>query len=996
MSTASPGGVLSSFASPQGAPAGLGGLAGSLATHIASQVGPVAALAGHVDTVQRAVQLAQTGFSLLQRPPAAIADSINQAVGSTAKLTQMNRYVTLDTPLGEDVLLVSVAVVDEHVNRLPEMHLDLLSHRNDLKPADLIGQQVRLRFDPQSRQSLLAAATAVSGDETRYFDGFVASFDRVGNPGSVTQYHMSVVPWFWFLTRSTDCRIFQEQTAQAILSTVFADHGFSDFAFDIHSEQKPLEYVVMYQESYYNFCARLMEQEGLIWTHRYEKDRHLLVIGDGNAMFRPIEGLASVPYADSASSEYNGIDQLNQGGHFGVGKIVYRDFNHQTPSSPLMMVEVESTLKYARLATTERFEHQSLYDHAADGDRYALQAIEAEEAEGQRYTGQGYAWRMTTAGSVSVTGHPVAADNQAYVILQVRHEAVNDYTAHAAKLPYRNSFVLLPQKVAYRARRITPKPLIQGTQSAIVVGPKGEQIHTNGSCVKLHFLWDRRGKLDGSDSMWIRVSQPWAGAGWGAAAIPRIGQEVLVAFNQGDPDNPVIVGRVFNGEQGNPYHGAAGQTMGIKSQTHKGEGSNELRFSDVNGSQEVFLHAQKDMNTVIKDAETHTVEAGPRTVSLLKGSESKRILEGGMTETIALTRDTSANVINTKAIASKAGPGMQSHQASDGIEHRVGESVVTMTPDSIKLSHGPSTILINANGIYLDGPVIHLNQGSVQTPEQALALQWAAAQAMIAQGLASSDPATRAAASKLAQSLKAQQLAKLADHVYHPNDPPPTGWKAIGNDPEALKAYGLKPSDLQKPGSNFGAQMYAPDPAVFGDTMKPAIAFKGTQQLFGEDMSNNLAQGLGDDSPYYRNAVTIGKDLQASGAASGVDLTGHSLGGGLASAASEASGSSAITFNAAGLDPGTVAQYGGAAQASNITAYRVDGDILTGMQEGRLGPISDATATLMPKAVGTPVTLDGTSVTTVGRHLMGEVSNGLGEQVSKDELNLASHLNSSN
>ncbi|MGN4078073.1 type VI secretion system Vgr family protein, partial [Burkholderia gladioli] len=269
------------------------------------------------------------------------------------------------------------------------------------------------------------------------------------------------------------------QTAQAILSTVFADHGFSDFAFDIHSEQKPLEYVVMYQESYYNFCARLMEQEGLIWTHRYEKDKHTLVIGDSNAMFRPIEGLASVPYADSASSEYNGIDQLNQGGHFGVGKIVYRDFNHQTPSSPLMMVEVESTLKYARLATTERFEHQSLYDHAADGDRYALQAIEAEEAEGQRYTGQGYAWRMTTAGSVSVTGHPVAADNQAYVILQVRHEAVNDYTAHAAKLPYRNSFVLLPQKVAYRARRVTPKPLIQGTQSAIVVGPKGEQIHTN-------------------------------------------------------------------------------------------------------------------------------------------------------------------------------------------------------------------------------------------------------------------------------------------------------------------------------------------------------------------------------------------------------------------------------------------------------------------------------------------------------------------------------------
>ncbi|RAE79022.1 type VI secretion system tip protein VgrG, partial [Burkholderia multivorans] len=518
---------------------------------------------------------------------------------------------------------------------------------------------------------------------------------------------------------------------------------------------------------------------------------------------------------------------------------------------------------------------------------------------------------------------------------------------------------------------------------------------TNGSCVKLHFLWDRRGQMDGSDSMWIRVSQPWAGAGWGAAAIPRIGQEVLVSFNQGDPDNPVIVGRVFNGEQGNPYHGAAGQTMGIKSQTHKGQGSNELRFSDVNGAQEVFLHAQKDMKTVIKDSETHTVEAGARTVSLLKGSETKQIAQGGLSETIALTRDTTANVINTKAIASKAGPGMQSHQASDGMEFRVGESIVTMTPDGIKLAHGPSTILMNANGIYLDAPVIHLNQGSAQAPEQALALQWAEAQAMIAEGLASPDPATRAAAGKLANSLKAQQMAKLADHVYHPNDPPPTGWKMVTNDPEALKAFGLKPSDFLKGGSNFGAQMYVPDPKVFGDSMKPSIAFKGTQQLFGEDMTNNMAQGLGADAPYYRSAVSIGKNIQAAGASSGVDFTGHSLGGGLASAAAEASGSSAMTFNAAGLNPGTVAQYGGTVQPTNITAYRVDGDILTGLQEGRLGPISDGTAQLMPKAVGTPVTLDGESITTVGRHMMGDVTNGMNQQVAKDEFDLVSQLNSS-
>ncbi|WP_423391484.1 type VI secretion system Vgr family protein [Burkholderia sp. LMG 21824] len=999
MSFAPNGGIPSGFGgSSLGSLSALGGLAGPIASTVAGQIGPLAGVASHLETVQRAVQLAQTGFSLMEKTPAAIADALNNAVGGVARLTQMNRYVTIDTPLGPDVLLVSAAVIDEHVNRLPEIQLDLLSHQHDLTPDHLIGQPIKLQLDHQAQQSTLEriVASGSDGEDNRFFDGYVSSFDRAGNPGRVTQYHMTVVPWFWFLTRSTDCRIFQNKTSRDILTEIFQEFGFTDFEFDIRTELKPIEYIVMYQESYYNFCARLMEQEGLIWTHRYEKDKHILVIGDTNFVFRAIEGLATVPYADRESSEYNGIDQLHEGRRFGVGRVTYQDFNHQNPSSPLMLAQAEpQTLQHARLDTTERFEHQSLYDHGDDGDRYTRIAMQAEEAQAHRYTGGGYAWRMTAAGSVTVTNHPVMANNQEYVILHVRHEAVNDYTEHAAKLPYRNSFSLLPKKIPYRSPRNTPKPVIHGTQSAIVVGPKGEQIHTNGSCVKLHFLWDRRGKMDGSDSMWIRVSQPWAGDGWGAAAIPRIGQETVVAFNQGDPDNPVIVGRVYNGEQGNPYHGAAGQTMGIKSQTHKGGGSNELRFSDVNGAQEVFLHAQKDMNTLIKDAETHTVEAGARTVSLLKGSETKQIAQGGMKETIALTRDTTANVINTKAIASKAGPGMQSHQASDGIEHRVGDGVVTMKPDSIKLTFGPSTIVINANGIYLDGPVIHLNRGSALSAEQALALEWSDAQAMIAQGLASPDPATRAAATKLASSMKAQQLAKLADHVYHPNDPPPTGWKMATNDPDALKAFGLKPSDFEKSGSNFGSQMYVPDPKVFGDSMKPTVAFKGTQQLFGEDMSNNMAQGLGADAPYYRNAVTIGKNIETTGASSGVDFTGHSLGGGLASAAAEASGGSAVTFNAAGLSPETVAQYGGTAQAANITAYRVDGDILTGLQEGRLGPISDGTAALMPKAVGSPVTLDGESVTTVGRHLMGDVTNGINQQVAKDQLDLVSQMNSS-
>ncbi|WP_406806261.1 type VI secretion system Vgr family protein [Burkholderia semiarida] len=689
----------------------LGGLAGPVASSVAGSLGPLAGLAGHVDTVQRALQLAQTGFSLMEKTPGAIAEAINGAA-NPARLTQLNRYVTLDTPLGPDVLLVSAAVIDEHVNRLPEIHLDLLSHRHDLRPDDLIGQQVKIRFDQQARLSTLERVVASgTGDNDRYFDGYVASFDRAGNPGNVTQYHLTAVPWFWFLTRSTDCRIFQNKTAQDILTEIFQEHGFSDFVFDIRTSQKPLEYVVMYQESYYNFCARLMEQEGLVWTHRYEKDKHFLVIGDTNLLFRPIDGLATVPFAATEASEDSGIDQLHEGRRFGVGKITFRDFNHQNPSSPLMLVEAgPQNLKHARLDATERFEHQSLYDHGDDGNRYARFAMEAEEAQAHRYTGSGYAWRMTTAGTVAVANHPVLENNQEYVILHVRHEAVNDYTQHSAKLPYRNSFSLLPKKIPYRAPRATPKPVIHGTHSAIVVGPKGEEIYTNGSAVKVHFPWDRRGKKDGSDSMWVRVSQPWAGDGWGAAAIPRIKQEVLVAFNQGDPDNPVIVGRVFNGEQGNPYHGAAGQTMGIKSQTHKGQGSNEIRMTDTNGMQEFFMHAQKDMNTVVENNETHKVMGPMRTVLVATGSEEKQIPQGNLTETIAEKRSTTATTVEVATPAKDGGGGTQVYVAERGILLKVQDSSISLAPEGIRLEHNGSVILMTDDGVTVNGKRIDLNK----------------------------------------------------------------------------------------------------------------------------------------------------------------------------------------------------------------------------------------------------------------------------------------------
>ncbi|SDT88651.1 PAAR-like domain-containing protein [Halopseudomonas salegens] len=266
----------------------------------------------------------------------------------------------------------------------------------------------------------------------------------------------------------------------------------------------------------------------------------------------------------------------------------------------------------------------------------------------------------------------------------------------------------------------------------------------------------------------------------------------------------------------------------------------------------------------------------------------------------------------------------------------------------------------------------------------------------------------QAATERFERNNVAVEHARLSQAVYDPSQPPPEGWIDISNDPEKLAQYNLDPDDLSAEGSNFRAAVYEPDPAVFGSDMKPTVAFKGTQN--GEDWKNNLAQGIDRQSDYYENAVQIGKDIKRSGAL--VDITGHSLGGGLASAASQASGRPATTFNAAGLHDNTVERYGGVVHQTDIQAYRVDGEILTGIQEPgwggtaaaagagfSLGGVKGAAigvlarwglAAVMPDSVGTPHTLEGKGLDPIDRHLMPQVIDSIEEQKSEDQQVLAS------
>jgi type VI secretion system secreted protein VgrG len=971
---------------------GASGMLGQVAGLAGTFAGGSAA-AQAIGQASQAAQLAQTAAALLDgKTPATIADAINSLSGSKGKLTQQGRIIRLESPFGEDALLINTMIADEHVNDLFHIALDMLSYAPDLNGKDIVGKPVLLRLllakDGLSLTNVLSGAGAETAPKERFFHGYVSRFGRVGDSGSVTRYTAEVKPWLWFLDRSKDSRIFIGKTPEDILREIFDGYGFQDVEFHLKSTYEKFEYIVQYRESDFNFVSRLMEQEGLAYWFRHEEKKHVLVISDNNDFFSEIKGFKSIQYYGAAApAQRDSIEQWDEAFQYRVGKMTFRDFNYQTPSTPLLHVEVPTTLQHSQIANTEHYDYHSLYDRRDQGERYATFAMQAEEVRAHEFTGGGYTRAMLAGGKFLLANHKTSAyNNKEFALLSVHHEAANDYTQHQGKLAYRNTFTALPVEIPYRPVKVTPKPFVQGTQTAIVVGPKGEEIHVDKQGrVPIHFHWDRQGEMDGKDTIFVRISQPMAGQGWGGSTIPRIGQEVIVSFIEGDPDNPIIVGRVYNGEAANPYGGSLGEAMGMRSKTHKGGGYNEFMMLDTKGAEKLSLQAQRDMHVKVKNNQSTKVHADKSTY-----------VGGGHTENIK--KDVAITV------------------AEGGYDLTVNEKHMHVTAKTeIKLVVGDNSITIDQKGITIKGlkivssataenlivgEPVNINPAPPPpTPAQALAAQWAEQQAIIDEGLRSQNPAVRAAARKLEASRKAQQMALLSGHVYDPTKPLPPGWDIKTNDPATLAPYGLKPGDFKIAGSHYGAQMYTPDPAVFGNSMKPTIAFKGTdpKNSLSEDMENNFAQGVDANSPYYKRSVELGTKVARAGMSGSVDGTGHSLGGGDASAFSRASGAEAYTFNAAGLNPATVAHYGGSTYPSTITAYRVDGEILTSLQEPTVldhitSPTTSLIGDMMPKAVGAPVTMPSTSVLPLSRHGMADVNNGIGQIVQQDQSALTSLL----
>jgi type VI secretion system secreted protein VgrG len=508
--------------------------------------------------------------------------------------------ITLTSPLPPAELLFESMTMTCGLSMLGEMPLNLLSSRADIAPEDLLGKSVTVKVES-------------AGDAKRYFNGYVTRFALGAHRGRHHRYQATVRPWLWFLTRTTDCRVFQEESVPDIVKKVFGDHKVANFEFKLFREYRKWTYCVQYRESDYDFVARLLELEGIYWYFEHTDGQHKLVLVDSQSAHDAVPGHETLPYIETAggsppTTEY--ISNWTFAREVKTGKAVLTSYDFERPSTSLL-VEKEKSRAY-ELSDYEMFDYQGDYVQGADGSQLVEDRRDELQARFQLLHGVSNGHFIEVGRLLKMRSHPREDQNAEYLVTGLSVHAQNARESGVGAGGFQCDFSAIPSSQQFRPPRRTPKPFVQGPQSAVVVGPGGEEIYTDKyGRVKLQFHWDRYGKKNDKSSCWVRVSHPWAGKNFGAIHIPRIGQEVIVDFLEGDPDQPIVIGRVYNAEQMPPWDLPANATQsGILTRSSKGgavANANAIRFEDKNGSEQLWIHAEKNQDIEVENDETHWV-----------------------------------------------------------------------------------------------------------------------------------------------------------------------------------------------------------------------------------------------------------------------------------------------------------------------------------------------------------------------------------------------------
>ena len=516
----------------------------------------------------------------------------------------MDREFEVTTPLGDGVLLFRRMTATEELGRMFEINLELLSKQGDIKLSDLLGQGVTVTVE------------LPTGGE-RYFHGLVSRFVQEGMLGNYHIYRATLRPWLWFLTRTADCRIFQKMTVPAIVKQVFGDQGFNNFEDKLNGQYTAWDYRVQYRETAFAFLSRLMEHEGIYYFFKHEKDKHTLELCDGPSSHATATGYETVPYYPPSlrTPRVEHIWQWELWQEVQSVKTSLADYDFTRPSVQLRSQLNVSPARTHTLANGETFDYPGYYQQSADGDAYVKVRLDEWSTQFEQVGGRGNPRGLSAGGLFTLSGYGREDQNRDYLIVATESSLESNIyeTGKDQKGPtYECRLRAIANAQTFRPARITPKSTVRGPQTAVVVGPSDAEIYTDEyGRIKVQFFWDRVGTNDENSSCWVRVGQSWAGSTWGTMFIPRIGQEVIVDFLEGDPDQPIVTGSVYNANQMPPFPLTANMTQsGIKTHSTKqgtNDNFNELRFEDKKGGEEIFFHAERDFNREVENDDTLAV-----------------------------------------------------------------------------------------------------------------------------------------------------------------------------------------------------------------------------------------------------------------------------------------------------------------------------------------------------------------------------------------------------
>ncbi|ABE28571.1 Rhs element Vgr family protein [Paraburkholderia xenovorans LB400] len=575
-------------------------------------------------------------------------------------LKSLTRTVTMrgaalpGTPLGEPALLLRSIQGEEVLSQIYTYTLNCCTPLASVMPEhaaanidlkSMIGKELTVTIELEGMGDYVPGLAGIAGAAnigagTREISGIVTKAHYVGQSNQQSHYQLILAPWIWLADQRSDFRIFQGKTVVEIIEQVFENYMYS-YQMRLSEQYPVLDYQVQYGETDFYFVQRLMAEHGIYWFFEHSDGFHRMILVDQPGAHKPVESAAYqtlwyFPPGHKIDREY--VDRFTLGGSLQSGRWTTNDFDFKKPNA--VLIEQNELPQKTAHSNLERYEWPGDYTNPSHGEQFARLRMEEVRAHGERARGSGNVRDIVCGTTFRLEGYPHEAANQEYLVISSSIAASEaDQTTGSSEYTFKSSFLVQPATTVFRpSRKPYPKPRTSGPQTAIVTGPPDQEIWTDQyGRVKLSFHWDRSGVKDQSSSCWIRVSYPWVGTNYGSINIPRIGTEVIVDFENGDPDLPIVTGRVYNAASMPPWPLPAGATQsGTLSRSTKGGGydnANAIRFEDMKGSEELWLHAEKDQRIEVEHDESHWV--GNNRLKTIDGNETVKV-NMNRTEAVAL------------------------------------------------------------------------------------------------------------------------------------------------------------------------------------------------------------------------------------------------------------------------------------------------------------------------------------------------------------------------